>query len=117
MEAKYKERLLQVCRVLRELPPEKRFSLSVWHNCGTVACAVGWAETDPWFKKRGLRLIKDDVLDDYKLPFYDGDEGSLAVKRFFGLDDEEDKLFYSCGYTRRTRKDVIRRIEAFVKDG
>ena len=28
-------------------------------KCKTSACAVGWAMSDPWFKKRGLNFIHD----------------------------------------------------------
>ncbi len=49
-----KERLLQVVRVLEELPPEKKFDLGTWYECGTVGCACGWAGQDPWFIRRSI---------------------------------------------------------------
>lgn len=54
------ERWEQLIRVLRELPAhEKRyhFDMGTWimeTECGTVACAAGWAGLDPWFRRRGL---------------------------------------------------------------
>jgi hypothetical protein len=51
-------RLMEVCRVLRELPRSKKFDLDVWSVCGTAGCAVGWAASDPWFRRRGLTLRK-----------------------------------------------------------
>ena len=114
MERKYRERLEQVCRVLRELPHEKKFSLSVWHRCGTVACAVEWAANDPWFKRRGLKL-EEGLFS--AVPAYKGFYTWDAIEAFFGVTGEEAcRIFSNMGRMRNTRYDVIRRIEKFIKD-
>ena len=119
MKAIHRERLLQVCRVLRELPKGKRFSLYGWYECGTIGCAIGWAAADPWFKRRGLKLRRSIELG-YEKNWYPVCSELVkgeAVSKFFNLTiSERHNLFYPGGYTRDNRRDVIRRIEKFVAD-
>ena len=119
MKKLYAERLLQVVRVLEELPEGKRFDLRFWNKCGSVACAVGWAASDPWFIRRGLKLAKEEALCDgvqYYEPFYNGCYDFMAVKEFFGLaSGQASNLFVVTAYKYPTRRNVIRRIKAFVK--
>ena len=114
MEAKYIERLEQVVRVLVELPPEKKFDLTLWMKCGTTGCAIGWAASDPWFKRRGLKLSS------YMPNFQQRGKPLLwektAIKAFFNLSgDEAYTLFYPSAYARGSRYDVIRRLNSFIK--
>lgn len=121
------ERLLQVVRVLRELPKGKRFDLARWYKCGSVACAVGWSASDPWFTRRGFKLAKSGepaagfltAHYDTHHPIFKGDDGFHAVAIFFGIDEGDTNLLfdkYSYRFGRRSRRDVIRRIEKFVRD-
>lgn len=41
-------------------PPETPSDLL--HSCKTTACALGWAATMPYFRKRGCRFQKNGVL-------------------------------------------------------
>lgn len=51
-------RLLVLAEFLETKVPASAFDLSDW-NCGTSACAVGWATTIPEFRLLGLRLRTD----------------------------------------------------------
>ena len=118
MEKKYRERLEQVCRVLRDLPAGKKFSLESWYRCGTIGCAIGWAAADPWFTRRGLKLISHSFfIPNEKVPFYKGVRDISAVEKFFGLAQHNVTwIFYGEGYKQGSRRNVIRRIEKFIKD-
>jgi len=59
------------------------------HECGTSACALGWACTMPEFRKAGLRLSGS-------MPIYKNWDEQSAAKRFFGITEKEaETLFYS----------------------
>ena len=55
-DALYRERLLGLCRILENISDDA-FDLRDWAkngSCRSVACAVGWAMRDDWFKGQGL---------------------------------------------------------------
>ncbi len=58
-------RLTKLVDFMQELPPEskKKFNMSdmVFHGCGTSACAAGWAETIPSFKRGGYTYWNGDI--------------------------------------------------------
>lgn len=115
MEAKYIERLEQVVRVLKELPKEKRFDLKNWMQCGTSGCAVGWAASDPWFTRRGLKLGKA-IGRMYPLSFR-GHNDWKAAEAFFNLSRGNTRnLFSTESYARGSRYDVIRRLNSFIRE-
>ena len=88
-------------------------------HCGTTACALGWASTDPWFKRRGLRAQTASVfLDDW--PEFFGCP-SREVGQFTDNDGDpvldNDYLFADWCYPavwRTTPRQVARRIRKFV---
>ena len=99
----------------------KKFNLNYWENekddCGTIACAVGYAMRDPDFIACGLTASG-------LAPRYDNDEGMTywhwdAVEKFFGLSEFETyHLFHSASYKRNVRpEDVSARITAFIENG
>lgn len=110
-----RERLLKVAEVLENLPKKRKFNRANWFEgfpgeCGTAACAIGYATLDPWFKKRGFGC---DNIE----PIYRESEGWSAVHEFFRLnEDQSDWLFALENYARGNRYDVIRRIRKFVKN-
>lgn len=65
MNATHAERLMMLASFLEKLPPE-RFNFRVWgtktklDDCGTVACAFGWATQIPAFAEMGLCLTRID---------------------------------------------------------
>ncbi len=116
-----KERLKQVVRVLRELPPEKKFDMTLWLKCGTVGCAIGWAGSDPWFTKHSFKMVTTVITrqktKNYE-PEYKNHVGSGAVMKFFNLDRQSVRhLFMSGSYNKNVRQGtVIKRIERFIKE-
>jgi hypothetical protein len=99
MKAIYKKRLLTLAKFLRTVP-KKRFYMGTWatdgfcgkanepaHNeCGTAACAAGWACTIPSFKRAGFRLGESEYWGDKSnCPVYRGMEEWDAIRAFFGL--------------------------------
>jgi hypothetical protein len=102
MKAIYKKRLLTLAKFLRTVP-KKRFRMSTWatgkfcgdqkepeHNeCGTAACAAGWACTIPEFQRAGLSLDESSFWGgDSLTPHYKGKEEWDALQKFFGLPDK-----------------------------
>lgn len=123
-----KERLLKVAEILEEVRP-KLFNLYSWINietkdgnmCSTSACAIGWAAQHPWFQSRGLRLAqKEDGEHMFPYLFGTEEEEFDAIRKFFGVSDvEATYLFDPIAYKKGnpSKKDVIDRINAFVKSG
>lgn len=107
----YRERLFALCRVL-EAVSDDAFDLSDWArngSCSSVACAVGWAMRDEWFRQAGLGRANHS-------PAYAGLTGWKAVRRFFGLSREEAfYLFHAARYDEPTRPVVLARIRAFAE--
>ena len=120
------ERLLRVADLLENLPKGKlKFDMSEWYRCGTVACAVGHAAMDPWFRRRGLTLTPETLwaggpcTDGSMEPMFRGLTNSDAVEEFFGITEEHvERLFVDTAYPehRRGPKTVAKRIRKFVKD-
>lgn len=134
------DRLLLLARVLDGIP-ERLFDLTSWftglgdcddcdnqYDCGTVACAVGWACRVPAFHRLGLssetRCGVTEPL--YHDPETDpgGDntrEGWDAVEQFFGLSQvSANYLFSSYQYNHGNSarpSDVAARIRDFVASG
>ena len=99
-------RLLELCRVIEGVADDA-FDLRDWNQngvCRTVACAVGWAMKDEWFRQQGLGR-------DGKSPSFGADKGWKAVRAFFGVDREEALYMFHAGkYERATRDAVVARI-------
>lgn len=59
------DRLLRLADFLDTVPPEQ-FDYNIWFNgtalgeCGTTACALGWATAIPEFQALGLELRSDE---------------------------------------------------------
>ena len=106
-----RERLLQLCRVLEGVSDDV-FDLRDWARngrCNSVACAVGWAIRDDWFRAAGLG-------SDGRSPAYGGDRGWRAVRNFFGLTREQAlDLFHFGHYESPTRQAVLARIRALAE--
>jgi hypothetical protein len=108
------ERLQQMVTMLRGLPEEKRenFNLTDW-NCGTTACAVGWACLDPVFIEQGL------TFDSLRIaPEFMGNDGWYAVKTFFDITFDQSRKLFDIGYYEKGAgtgpDEVADRIEAFI---
>ena len=121
------QRLLFLAEFLKTVPEEK-FDLEVWRfskvsheatdellntNCGTAACAVGWACAIPEFQNLGLQYL------DSRPQLFDGEdcwEDWDAVEEFFELDRGNALyLFYHTAYPMYgvTVENVISRIHEY----
>lgn len=118
--------------------PEKQFDIEIWHReneCGTVACAAGWACTIPEFNAAGLRLMSEaaglkHVLgsedSEYSYPVFDPQDGTeidsheQALKEFFAISyDLVDAIFFSGGYLHNraaTPQAVANKIYSILED-
>lgn len=135
MNATGKRRLLKLAGFLETASiPKKRFDMNSWAenrdgetadpkliDCGTAACACGWATTIPAFRRAGFHLVDDpatpsqpDIVfrDSGGFRWRNGD----AVEAFFDLGgDEVERLFMPESYSSPpTPKQVAKRIRAFV---
>lgn len=99
-------------------------------DCGTAACAIGWAVLKgklPELTKSKMENWDDEVSDhrtDYGIEmFIEGDQfkgGWTAVRNVFGIKEEEAEfLFCADRYMSRnpSKELVARRIRDFVADG
>lgn len=99
-----------------ETVPKKNFDISLFYDqkeCGTVACAAGWAGLMPCFRKRGFKI------NDNGYPKYKNDYGFRAVEEFFGLGSSESRhLFSATNYNwENVKPEVVSdRIKEFVKE-
>lgn len=122
------DRLNKLANLLDTVPPEK-FDLNYWglvskvarvpntldiskDECGTVACACGWACTIPEFREAGLYLGRTAMLSyssEYVLKYTTTSltvpvgkvtyQGIPAAARFFAIsEDQAEDLFYSSSY-------------------
>lgn len=109
-------------------------SAQTMHECGTVACAVGWAGMLSVFHEEGFYLDKSSAPVFYQGSHLTTFYGWEAVRAFFGLSTEEANLLFSPqgygveGYFLETRrffagkppaigpKKVAAQIKQFVTD-
>jgi len=139
MEPQHKARLEHLIKILEGVPPGQ-FEMENWitdttrrrmlsyleahpeatssdaeaavlaKDCGTAACAVGWAMADPLFRQQGFTCNR------YGVPEFCNKENWVAVRSFFGLTEgTANLLFTSTTYFRATTpKEVIQRIEVYL---
>lgn len=135
-------RLERLCVILEGVD-RAHFHLRSWASpeCGTTACAVGYAALDPMFRAEGLelsvqknRFLRDDnIITAENLcdvsssflnrtcgaePWFDGHRRWDAVRRFFGLDPiQASRLFAANKYNPSDRNNpaaVIVRIRELI---
>lgn len=82
------DRLQRLAHILNDLTPGQ-VELDNWQSrCGTTACALGWACTDPEFIREGLSFTKQGR------PYFDnGVEGALADDRHFYCSEAGAEFF------------------------
>lgn len=130
MEQIYRDRLERLHYVLTHigevefLPMAKgktapsKFDLRVWGECGTTACAVGFAACDPVLRGQGLSLVPNPHGHLPFAPSFNGSFGWAAVNDFFGLQLAESEHLFSPGaYLLGDSKDQIEvaaRIKRFL---
>lgn len=109
------DRLKELHSLLLSIP-ESHFDLSIWmvgfneadqtfdklsNECGTSACAIGWACTHPEFNKQGLRYEHSPSFGNSGFPVYGEYEDWEAVRRFFNISDMlAETLFIESNYNK-----------------
>ncbi len=108
----FKKRLRTLANYLESVPKE-RFDLHSW-DCGTTACAVGYACKIPEFEQAGLGLGSSGQ------PTYNGRcFGFTAAAKFFGISSENAHKLFDANYYREGRdgvKAVVNKIRRFISD-
>jgi len=126
-------RLLRLARLLRTKKVQRRFDFRFWVggnwkgawdlSCGTTACALGWATTDPYFRRLGLRLTRDFEVTRLGVAGVDWDELDTNVEllfpatSLFGITVLEASDLFVPGYklpAGASALQVAEHIEAFV---
>ncbi len=123
------QRLMRLADFLEKNVPPERFSLDAWStgdliDCGTAACACGWATEIPEFKEAGLWLDTSRVGPPHAYV-----EGCImfgeladveAVEAFFEIDTKTVTfLFMRVSYdywTPITPQLVAKRIRKYVEN-
>ena len=109
----------ELVRVLEEVADDQ-FDLRGWvRGCGTIACAIGWAGSTPWFNNQGFCLARyEPVYLKGSAEGYRYSSGWDAVEEFFQITSEKAEYLFEAGAypeDNRTRQAVIRRIMQFIK--
>jgi hypothetical protein len=120
------EKLSRLAWYLENKVPPENFDMNYWArviskrsrlgDCGTVACALGWATTIPEFKSEGLRLCN---LGKIKHVTFCSEIDYYAAQRFFGITIYQSNFIFSPGYYHRSTIDVhqvIKRINIVKND-
>lgn len=94
-------------RVLENIP-EDQFDLGEW-ECGTKACAIGWAARDAWFQDQELHLTASD-------PIFKNLFGWDAVENFFQISKNQAVYLFSINSYKEDQSlsAVISRIKDFI---
>ena len=130
-------RLLKLADYLRKVK-KRDFNMSHWSgppnpwdsgvNCGTTACAMGYACHIPSFKRAGLKLVPyPGTLGERGecYPAFDGANEFDAAAKFFGISHQEASYLFNpmeyCGYGSGRVKNitpqiVAKRIRHYVRD-
>lgn len=114
-----KRRLLTLARFLETKVPADKFNMGHWMmvqngetlscqkagDCGTAACAIGWAATIPAFAEAGLKIRPAWRFSSYGVVAFAGEIEFEAVAAFFDISEPEaEHLFYAPNYRVKTIK-------------
>lgn len=122
-------RLTKLANYMDKLPEEqaKRFDMFNWfghygehevksksrafikRDCGTKACAAGWACTMPEFKRAGLKIDRDDQ------PTYKKHHSWSAVQKFFDLHEVHAESIFNAS-SIYTPKQWAKHCRKFIRD-
>lgn len=128
------KRLLTLAKFLEEKVPRKAFDYAVWFGakvldskgrlrspaeCGTTACAMGWACMIPAFKRAGLTVRLALAYGIERITFK-GQAGAFdAAEALFDLTEAEAVYLFSPSTDcdgEATPKQVAKKIRKFVRD-
>lgn len=103
-------RLLKLAGILDNVP-RKEFNMNRW-DCGTTACAAGYACRDPGFRRLGLRLGKHDGI---AYPMFNGCcNVTASLAAFFDLAPFDVLYMFMPYLGHQTPKQVAKYIRRFV---
>ena len=113
-----RDRIEELARFLLNRVPDDRFDLSAWgqkgfaeHECGTAACALGWATV--CFPEDGLRMDYSEASARGGTVLYGNEVGFAAARSFFEIPlDHATRLLATPG----SREEVARRLLAYVNN-
>ena len=129
-------RLNRLSEILSKVP-EKSFDISKWTNqtsienevdCGTTACAVGWACFDKGFNEEGLHYtLGENSYDgrEFLEPTFKSKKGWSAVEAFFGIESDIAFFLFDSDYYDNLHwyldrgvepRDVINRIKILLEN-
>ncbi len=114
------DKLTKWASALEEQVPKDRYRQKVWategfveNECGTTACAAGWAVV--LFKDEGLRLGKSEETGSSLVPRFEDVSGGEAIGQFFGISYQEAS-YITNGGAETCPKAAAERIRR-VRDG
>ena len=124
-------RLRHWVKVLEKVEKDKRkFNMAAWAiapaggkigDCGTAACAFGWAGLDPEFRAAGLKTRRVSPYSSEGYVTYGHDESGHAASLFFGITESEAlqivavSRYRAVNVSRIKPRTVIARIEKLIK--
>ena len=100
--------------------PEDGFDMGLWHcppseDCGTCACAFGWACTIPSLQQDGLQIQSDDGLSVFRAGEGDWtDDGFDVAAKFFRLNIDETLHLFGAEEVEQPKSAVVARIREFI---
>lgn len=119
-----RHRLFVLARFL-SLLRDDRFDLKHWRSddfdvkdCGTTACAGGWATTLPSFRRAGLKFTHD--VDFGLTPTFQDKIGYFALEDFFNINNSISFAFFcpeKYVSSSTPPKRVAQRITTYLKTG
>lgn len=113
-----KKRLMTLIHFMETKVPKEHFDMSLFTNgtaptlrkdCGTSACALGWATAIPSFKRAGLAMRSG-------LPAYGDAEGFKAASFFFDLIPIECSMLFSNEDCRMTPKQWAKMARKHIRE-
>ena len=113
------QRLQRLIEILKTVPDNK-FNINAWQSeCGTVACAIGWALLDKDFNDQGF-VYNSRNPHDLAAPSIVGKDLSAieSICYFFDIDKKTARnIFYSSGYmhSNPSVRQVIMKLENLIK--
>lgn len=120
-------RLLKLSKFLKDNKRKINVNMSYWalseHNgmpeCGSSACALGWATTIPSFRKAGLRLYYKSANARCYVQYNKERHPVSAASKFFNIsEDDAQHIFtdWAHVYGAKAINEVCRKIEKLVKE-
>jgi hypothetical protein len=126
------ERWEHVITVLKAITPHERrkhWNMGTYGEetaCGTIGCAAGFVARDPWFKRRGFKMVReiisvekakqygysDEMLTTWGRTSWEWRDG-VTPESFFGTEGCEQVFFRS---EQRSVSTVIKEVKSYIRE-